>query len=118
MELTREVSNLCKEWIQGIRWTCQIILRSCHLFLRSTTAATGERALPALEIAKVHLFFNLLGVLLIFGIPFLRPLPMIGAERLAAAASENKLIALVYLVGVFFVIPLILLGVSLLFQWQ
>jgi solute carrier family 34 (sodium-dependent phosphate cotransporter) len=69
--------------------------------------------LPALEIAKVHLFFNLLGVLLVFGIPFLRPLPVIGAKRLATAASENKLIALAYLVGVFFVIPLILVGLSI-----
>jgi sodium-dependent phosphate cotransporter len=81
--------------------------------LLAATAVTGERALPALEIAKVHLFFNLLGVLLIFGIPFLRPLPVIGAERLGKAASENKLIALAYLIGVFFVIPLLLLGLSL-----
>jgi len=81
--------------------------------LLAATAVTGERALPALEIAKVHLFFNLLGVLLIFGVPFLRPLPVIGAESLGKAASENKLIALVYLIGVFFVIPLLLLGISL-----
>ncbi|MEA5536625.1 Na/Pi symporter [Crocosphaera sp. XPORK-15E] len=86
--------------------------------LLAATSVTGERALPALEIAKVHLFFNLLGVLLVFGLPFLRPLPVIGAERLATAASENKLIALVYLVGVFFVIPLILLGLSILLQGQ
>lgn len=84
--------------------------------LLAATSVTGKMALPALEIAKVHLFFNLLGVLLIFGIPFLRPLPVIGAERLATAASENKLIALVYLGGVFFVIPLILLGLSMLLQ--
>lgn len=58
--------------------------------LLAATSVTGERALPALEIAKVHLFFNLLGVLVIFGIPFLHPLPVIGAERLATAASENK----------------------------
>lgn len=85
--------------------------------LLAATSVTGERALPALEIAKVHLFFNVLGVLVIFGIPFLRRLPVIGANRLATAASENKLVALVYLVGVFFMIPLILLGISLLFQW-
>jgi len=81
--------------------------------LLAATAVTGERALPALEIAKVHLFFNLFGVLLIFGIPYLRPLPVIGAKRLATAASENKLIALAYLIGVFFVIPLILVGISI-----
>jgi len=82
--------------------------------LLAATSVTGERALPTLEIAKVHLFFNLLGVLLVFGIPLLRPLPVIGAERLAAAASENKFIAFVYLIGVFFVIPLLLLGLSIL----
>jgi sodium-dependent phosphate cotransporter len=81
--------------------------------LLAATSVTGERALPALEIAKVHLFFNLLGALLIFGIPFLRPLPVLGAKLLGTAASENKLIALLYLIGVFFIIPLILLGLSL-----
>jgi sodium-dependent phosphate cotransporter len=40
-------------------------------------------------------------------------LPVIGAKRLATAASDNKLIALAYLIGVFFVIPLILVGLSI-----
>lgn len=83
--------------------------------LLAATSVTGERALPSLQIALVHLFFNVLGVLIIFGLPFLRPLPVLGAERLAAAASENKLVAFAYLIGVFFVIPFLLLGISLLF---
>lgn len=81
--------------------------------LLAATAVTGERALPALQIAKVHLFFNVFGVLLIFGIPYLRPLPVIWANRLAEAASDNKFIALAYLIGVFFVVPLILVGISI-----
>jgi sodium-dependent phosphate cotransporter len=40
-------------------------------------------------------------------------IPVIGAKLLGAAASENKLIALVYLIGVFCMIPLILLGLSI-----
>jgi len=83
--------------------------------LLAATAVSGERALPSLEIALVHLFFNLLGVLIIFGLPFLRPLPVKGALWLGQAASERKWVALVYLIGAFFVLPLLLFGISLLF---
>jgi len=83
--------------------------------LLAATAVSGERALPSLEIALVHLFFNVLGVLIIFGLPFLRPLPVKGALWLGQAASERKWVALVYLIGAFFVLPLLLFGISLLF---
>jgi len=83
--------------------------------LLAATAVSGERAVPSLEIALVHLFFNVLGVLIIFGLPFLRPLPVKGALWLGRAASERKWVALVYLIGAFFVLPLLLFGISLLF---
>ena len=83
--------------------------------LLAATAVSGERAVPSLEIALVHLFFNVLGVLIIFGLPFLRPLPVKGALWLGQAASERKWVALVYLIGAFFVLPLLLFGISLLF---
>ncbi len=94
---------------------------TCVTALLAATAVTGATALPALEIAVVHFLFNFLGVILIFGIPFLfgipplRQLPVLGAEALAAAASEHKVVALIYVIGVFFLIPAICLGISLLF---
>lgn len=55
------------------------------------------------------------GTLIIFGIPFLRNLPVVGSERLGAAASERPWVAFAYLGGVFFALPLLLLGLSMLF---
>jgi len=83
--------------------------------LLAATAASGPEAVPAMTIAMVHLLFNLLGTLIIFGIPFLRRLPVVGSERLGAAASERPWVAFAYLGGVFFALPLLLLGLSWLF---
>ena len=60
----------------------------------------------------VHLFYNVLGIVVIFGIPFLCRLPIMGAETLAQVASERKVLALAYIIGVFFLIPGMLLGFS------
>ncbi|NCC32178.1 MAG: Na/Pi cotransporter family protein [Chloroflexia bacterium] len=83
--------------------------------LLAATAVSGPQAVPAMTIALVHLFFNLFGTLIIFGIPFLRNLPVVGSERLGVAASERPWVAFAYLGGVFFALPLLLLGLSMLF---
>lgn len=85
---------------------------TCITALLAATAITGPLALHALEIALVHLFFNVLGVTLIFGLPPLRNLPVRGAEWLAKLASENRILAAAWVLGVFVAIPLglILLG--------
>lgn len=85
---------------------------TCVTALLAATAISGSEDLPALEIAMVHLFYNVLGVVVIFGIPFLCRLPIMGAETLALVASERKLLALAYIIGVFFLIPGMLLGFS------
>ncbi|MDO6527794.1 Na/Pi symporter [Motilimonas sp. 1_MG-2023] len=73
--------------------------------LLAATAITGSAAEVALTIALVHFLFNLLAVALIYGLPFLRDLPIKAAERLAEVGSQNKLLAFSYVVGTFFVIP-------------
>lgn len=90
---------------------------TCVTALLAATAITGANAIFALEIALVHLVYNVLGVVVIFGIPFLRKLPLIAAERLSAVAVENKLYVLAYILGVFFVIPGILIFVSQALGW-
>ena len=72
----------------------------------------GPGAFAALEIALVHLYFNLLAVIIIYGIPFLRRIPLIGAERLGAAGSENKTVMAAWIGGVFFALPLLLVVIS------
>ncbi len=88
---------------------------TCITALLAATAIRGNTALPALEIALVHLLFNGLGVLLIFGLPWLRALPVNLANYLATRTSEHRVIALVYVGGVFFGLPLFCLGLSLRF---
>lgn len=73
--------------------------------LLAATAVTGSRATFALEIAMIHFLYNLLGVLLIFGLPFLRDIPVRGAEWLAKLGSERKSLALAYILLVFFALP-------------
>ena len=50
----------------------------------------------------MHVLFNLFAVVLIYRVPFLRELPIRAAETLARVGSENKLLALGYVGGLFF----------------
>ena len=83
--------------------------------LLAATAVSGAEALPALQIALVHLIYNLFGVVVIYSIPWLSRLPLLGAERLAAIASERKPLAFAYVVSVFFLIPAMFLGITTLY---
>ena len=82
--------------------------------LLAATAITGVTAVFALQIALVHLLFNVFAIILIYVLPFLRPVPVVMAETLANLAQRNKLYVLAYILGVFFVIPLLVLAIS---QW-
>lgn len=84
---------------------------TCVTALLAATAVDGNSA-AALEIAFIHLTYNVLGVLLIFGLPFFRCLPVRAAEWLGATAAENKFIALAYILGVFFVVPGLCLAIT------
>jgi len=84
---------------------------TCVTAVLAATAVTGN-AQAALQIAFIHLTYNILGVVIIYGIPFLRFLPVKLAEWLGETASENKLAALAYILGVFFIVPALCLGVS------
>lgn len=80
--------------------------------LLAATAITGASAEAALTIALVHFLFNFLAVVVIYGLPFLRELPIKAAERMAEVGTKNKLLAFSYVLGTFFVLPgMILLGV-------
>lgn len=81
--------------------------------LLAATAVSGAVAVYALQIALVHVLFNVFAVLLIFGIPFLRNLPLWGAEWLASLAAERKLFAALWVLGVFLVLPMLLIGITI-----
>ncbi|USD65746.1 Na/Pi symporter [Vibrio sp. SCSIO 43136] len=78
---------------------------TCITALLAATAVTGEFAVFALQIALVHLAFNILATVFIFGIPFLRELPVKGSEFISDMAVKNKSVVIGYLVSVFVVMP-------------
>ena len=65
--------------------------------------ATGNIA--AVTVAFAHLFFNLSGISLIYPLKPIRQIPLAMARWLAQLTSRNRAYALVYVIGVFYVIP-------------
>ncbi len=61
----------------------------------------------AVTVALVHLLFNVSGILLIYPIAAVRRIPIRLAQGLARKTSEKRAYALVYMVGVFFIMPLV-----------
>lgn len=71
-----------------------------------------EFAQAALQIALVHLFFNIAATILIYGIPFLRAIPLKGAEWLADLAVRKRVMAIAYVVILYFLLPLCMLLIA------
>jgi sodium-dependent phosphate cotransporter len=73
--------------------------------LLAATSISGPAAKVALTIALVHVMFNVFAVTLIYGVPTLREIPLMMAEKLAKIGANNKPAALGYVLGSFFVVP-------------
>ena len=63
----------------------------------------------AMIVAFSHLMFNILGILVIYPIRFLRNIPINAATKLAEIASQNKFLPILYLIIVFILIPLFII---------
>ncbi|MCJ0974029.1 Na/Pi symporter [Pseudomonas sp. PS1] len=85
---------------------------TCVTALLAATAIAGPTAELAMQIALVHLLFNLFGILLIYVTPVLRGVPPAIANTLANLAQRSKLYVGAYIGGVFFGLPLLLIGGS------
>jgi len=70
-------------------------------------AALASSGSDALTIALVHTWFNVIGIAILFGIPFLRPLPIRAAETLASIAVQRRSVAFGWTLSVFIIIPLL-----------
>ena len=70
-------------------------------------AITGTVA--ALIAAISHLLFNIFGIIIIYGLPFLRSIPLKLAELIADYSIKNKLFPIVYLLIVFVAAPLFII---------
>ncbi len=62
-----------------------------------------------LAVAFGHLAFNIYGILLIWPIEIIRNIPIKMSEKFAAIAVRNRMIPMVYILVVFFLIPLTLI---------
>ncbi|MEZ5489683.1 MAG: Na/Pi symporter [Gammaproteobacteria bacterium] len=78
---------------------------TCITALLAATAITGSNEALALQIALVHLLYNVFGVLLFLYIPFLFELPIKSALWLGDRTEANRSWAFGYILGVFFLIP-------------
>ena len=75
--------------------------------LLAALAATDVNAAAGLTIALVHLLFNLSATLLIYPFAPIRRIPLYFARKLADVAVESKALAIAYVIGLFYVIPVV-----------
>ena len=84
--------------------------------LMAALAASGPNATAGVEIAVVHLLFNLSGLLLVYPVRAVRQLPLVSARALAQAAVNSRKLALIYVVALFYGLPVTLIVLSRLFE--
>ena len=61
----------------------------------------------AVTVALVHLLFNISGILIIYPVKAIRHIPIRLAQGLANKTAEKKYYAFLYMVGIFFIMPLV-----------
>lgn len=79
--------------------------------LLAALAAPPEKLHDTLQISLCHLFFNITGILLFYPVPFTRfPVPM--AKFLGNTTAKYRWFAILYMIGMFFVLPGVILALS------
>ena len=79
-------------------------------------AALVSDKITAMQTALAHLFFNISGILIWYPIPFMRRIPLNLARKLGKATRVWRGFPIVYILVMFFALPLILLGLSACFE--
>ncbi len=83
---------------------------TCITALLAATAISGPYEIVALQIALVHLFYNVAGVLVFLLVPWVRRWPVRSAEWLGRRVEANRGWAFGYLLAVFFILPGVVFG--------
>ena len=68
-------------------------------------AVSGPNAAAGLEIALVHLLFNLSGIVLVYPVAFIRRVPLRLALALTRVALRSKKLVVAWIIGVFYGLP-------------
>ncbi|XP_013389066.1 sodium-dependent phosphate transport protein 2B [Lingula anatina] len=84
--------------------------------LIAALASSGSKFESGLQIAFVHLFFNISGILIFYPIPFMR-VPIKMAKTLGNTTAKYRWFALFYLITMYFILPLAVFGLSLAGLW-
>lgn len=79
-------------------------------------AALVGSSIAGMQIAVVHVLFNIFGVLTWYPIPRIRQVPISCAKFLGAVAAKYKPFPAIYVIMAFGVYPLLILGVSMGFE--
>ncbi|XP_034872511.1 sodium-dependent phosphate transport protein 2C [Mirounga angustirostris] len=80
--------------------------------LLAALASPADMLLSALQVALIHFFFNLAGILLWYVVPILRlPIPL--AKRFGDLTANYRWVAIAYLLLSFLLLPLAAFGLSL-----
>ncbi|MEO1244593.1 MAG: Na/Pi symporter [Pseudomonadota bacterium] len=78
---------------------------TCITALLAATAISGGYEVFALQIALVHLLYNVIGVLVFALVPWIRDWPVHSARWLGDMTERNRGWAFAYILGVFFILP-------------
>ncbi len=89
---------------------------TCITALLAATSISGANEVFALQIALVHLIYNVIGVFVFLYIPWIRDLPIRSAVWLANRAGQNRGWAFGYIFSVFFMLPGGVFGGEFMFQ--
>ena len=84
--------------------------------LAAALAVSGPNATAGIEIALVHLLFNVSGMILVYPVKAIRHLPLNAARALAEAAVRSRKLALLYVALLFYGVPALLIFLSELFS--
>ena len=89
----------------NIGTTCTAVLAS---FVTEST--------NAVQVATSHFIFNIIGIIIIYPVPFIRKYPLLIARRFGTLGITYKWFSIFYISYLFVLLPLLFLAVSLLFN--
>ncbi|MFN3236908.1 MAG: Na/Pi symporter [Pseudomonadales bacterium] len=78
---------------------------TCITALLAATAVAGEAGVVALQIALVHLMYNVFGVVVFQFVPWVKNTPLWSAHWLGSRVVLNRGWAIAYILAVFFCLP-------------
>ncbi len=113
-------SSLTTSLIVPLVATGKVKIRRAFEFVVGANIGTTITALlaamfkseAAISLAVAHFLFNLAGMIIFLGIPFLRRVPVLLSERLGKIALKYKITGFAYIVVVFFLLPFTLIYFS------